>query len=100
MIHVVAVIETVEGKRDDYLKELHKGVPLTRAEKGCIEYSPAVDVDTGFTAPPRGNVVTIIEKWEDANALQDHLKSRHMLEYRERVKDLVKGITVSVLRNA
>ncbi len=100
MIHVIAVVETAEGKRDEYLRELHKGVPLTRAEEGCIEYGPAIDLETAFTAPVRENVVTIIEKWEDVHALQNHLKSPHMLEYRKRVKDLVKRITVNVLQNA
>lgn len=100
MIHVIAVVETADGKRDDYLRELHKGVPLTRAEEGCIEYSPAIDLETDFTAPVRGNVVTIIEKWQDVRALKKHLQSSHMLEYRKRVKDLVKNITVHVLSNA
>lgn len=100
MIHVIAIIETAEGKRDDYLKELHKGVPLTRAEEGCIEYGPLVDLETDFTAPVRDNVVTIIEKWEDIHALKAHLVSPHMLEYRKRVKDFVKRLTVHVLQNA
>lgn len=100
MIHVIAVVETAEGKRDDFLKELHKGVPLTRAEEGCIEYGPTIDLETGFAAPARDNVVTIIEKWEDLNALKAHLAAPHMLEYRKRVKDLVTRLTVHVLRNA
>ena len=63
MIHVVATIELVEGKRSQYLKELKKVIPDVRAETGCLEYSPTVDVATDIPVqePVNDNVVTIIE---------------------------------------
>lgn len=99
MIHVIAVVETVEGSRDDFLREFHKVLPFVRAEEGCIEYGPVIDLDAEFAEPPRENVVTILEKWEDIHYLKEHLKAPHMLEYRKRVKDLVKGTKVHVMRN-
>lgn len=100
MIHVLAVVETNEGRRDAFLAEFHKLIPFVRVEEGCIEYGPVIDLETGFAAPERVNVVSIIEKWESLDALKAHLKAPHMLEYRKRVKDLVKGMTVHVMRPA
>lgn len=100
MIHVIAVIETAEGAREDYIREFHKVMPFVRAEEGCIEYGPFIDLETGFAAPLRDNVVTIIEKWESLDALKAHFKTPHFLEYRKRVKDFVKNTTVHVLRGA
>ena len=38
MIHVVAKIEVVPGKRDAFLDEFHRLVPEVLAEEGCVEY--------------------------------------------------------------
>ncbi len=69
--------------------------------RGCIEYYPAVDVQTGL--PPQEldeNVVTVIEKWENLDALKNHLGTPHMLAYREQVKEIVEKLTVKVLKEA
>ncbi|MCC6420211.1 MAG: antibiotic biosynthesis monooxygenase [Gemmataceae bacterium] len=102
MIHVIAVIELVEGKREAFLEEFRKIVPLVRAEAGCLEYGPTVDVLTGLAAQPavRDNVATIVEKWESLEALQAHLQAPHMAAYRPRVKELVVRTTLHVLRPA
>lgn len=55
-----------------------------RAEPGCIEYSPAIDVHSGLALQGdemRENVVMIIEKWESLEALHTHLKTPHMTEW-------------------
>jgi quinol monooxygenase YgiN len=102
VIHVIATIELAEGKREAFLDEFRKIVPLVRAEAGCLEYGPAVDVATGIAAqaPPRDNVVTVVEKWESVEALKAHLQAPHMLAYRPRVKDLVVRATLHVLEPA
>ncbi len=102
MIHVIASIELVEGQRDAFLKEFRALVPQVRAENGCLEYGPAVDVASGIGAqgPPRANVVTVIEKWSDLAALKAHLVAPHMEAYRPRVKHLVRSTTLQVLEPA
>jgi quinol monooxygenase YgiN len=102
MIHVIATIEVVPGKREAFLAEFHRIVPPVRAEVGCLEYGPTVDVVTNFAAqiPLRENTVTIVEKWESVAALQAHMVAPHMLEYRGRVKDLVAGVKIQVLQPA
>ena len=80
MIHVIATIELAEGKREAFLAEFHKIVPLVRAEAGCLAYGPTVDVaGTGLAAqgPPRDNVVTVVEQWESLDALRAHLQAPH-----------------------
>jgi quinol monooxygenase YgiN len=102
MIHVIATAELVPGKRDAFLAELHANVPNVKAEAGCLEYGPTVDVRTEIAAqvPYRGDVVTIVEKWESLEALMDHLAAPHMAVYRENVADLVEGVTIQVLEPA
>ena len=99
MIHVIATIEVAPGKRDALLAEFYRIVPLVRAEEGCLEYGPTVDVPSGLTAqvPLRENVVTIVEKWASVDALKAHSQAPHMIEYRGRVQDLVVGIQLQVL---
>ena len=102
MIHVIATVDVAEGKRPDFLKAFHKVISHVRAEKGCIEYGPAVDLPTGIPvqAPVREDAVVILEKWSDIEALKAHLVAPHMKPYREAVKSTVKGMTVQVLEPA
>jgi len=100
MIYVIATVEVVEGKREALLEEMHRLVPKVRAERGCLEYGPTLDVKTNIPVqiPVRDQVITIVEKWEDLPALQAHLVAPHMLEYRAKVKDLVVRTSLQVLQ--
>jgi quinol monooxygenase YgiN len=102
MIHVIATVEVSPGRREAFLAEFRRLVPLVRAEAGCLEYGPAVDVASGLPAqgPPRDDVVTILERWEGLGALRAHLAAPHMQEYRGRVKDLVRHVRLQVLEPA
>ena len=102
MIHVIATITVRNGKRDDFLREFHRIVPLVYAEKGCIEYGPTVDVASGMAmqGPLRENVAVIIEKWESLDALIAHSQAPHMADYRVRVKDFVESVTLQILAPA
>ncbi|MBM4309111.1 MAG: antibiotic biosynthesis monooxygenase, partial [Deltaproteobacteria bacterium] len=51
MISVIASIRMKAGKRSEFLEIFKANVPKVREEKGCIEYFPAVDVDSGL--PPQ-----------------------------------------------
>ena len=99
MIHVVVTIEVKPGKREPFLAEFRRNLTNVLAEKGCIEYGPAVDLNTEIKAqiPLRENVVTVLEKGEGLPALQSHLAAPHMAAYRERVKDFVVGATFQIL---
>lgn len=101
MIHVIAAIRVVEGKLPEYLEIVRDTMVRVRAERGCIEYSPAVDIGTDVPSQSLdGHVVTIIEKWDSLESLHDHLRSPHMLAYREKVRDMVEGISLKILKDA
>jgi quinol monooxygenase YgiN len=99
MIYVVATVQVAPGRRADVLAEFQALVPLVRAEKGCLEYGPTIDVATGIPAQgaPRDDSFTVVERWEDLDSLQAHLMAPHMLAYRGKVKGLVLGTTLQVL---
>jgi quinol monooxygenase YgiN len=102
MIHVIATIGTLPGRRDEFLAAFRQLVPTVRAEAGCLEYGPTVDLAAPISGQPpiRNDVVTVVEKWESVDALQAHLATAHMLAYREKVKGLVSGVEIRVLQPA
>jgi quinol monooxygenase YgiN len=102
MIHVIATIRTVPGRRDEFLTAFRQLVPLVHAETGCIEYGPAVDLSTAIDrrSAVREDVVTVLEKWASVAALEAHLAAPHMLRFREQAKDFVAGLELRVLEPA
>ena len=45
MIHVLASIRVRPRKRHILIEHLKSNIPHVIKEKGCIEYSPTIDVD-------------------------------------------------------
>jgi quinol monooxygenase YgiN len=99
MIHVIATIRTAPGRRDDFLAAFRALVPEVKAEGGCIEYGPTIDVASGLAPQPplRNDVVTVVEKWQDLDALKRHLAAPHVSQFLERSKDLLAGLEIHVL---
>jgi quinol monooxygenase YgiN len=99
MIVVLATIELVPGKREAFLQEFRQIIEPVRAEDGCIEYFPAIDLASGIAAQgdPRENVVVVIEKWASVAALETHLIAPHMMAYRPKVKEFVKQVSLQIL---
>lgn len=99
MILVVATIHLNAGQRAAFLAELSAIVDLVRAEEGCLEYAPAVEVESRIPvqAAPRADAVTIVEKWTSVEALARHLSAPHMTAYRERVRDCVQWVDLRIL---
>jgi quinol monooxygenase YgiN len=99
MIYVIATIELQPNSREPYLNILKKNMPKVRAEAGCLQYEPAVDIDSGlaFQEAARIDVVTIVEAWESLEHLVAHLKTPHMLAYRDAVTQYVKKVSVQIM---
>ncbi len=98
MIHVIASIQVKKGKMSQFMEIFKANISNVLLEDGCIEYFPTVDVPSGL--PPQDynqNVATIIEKWRSLNDLKAHLSVPHMLDYKEKVKNIVEGMSVKVL---
>ena len=101
MISVIASVRVKADRLSEFIGILKANVPEVRKEKGCIEYLPSVDVDSGLPVQKFDkNVVTILEKWQDVEALKAHLKTPHMLAYRQKVKDIVEDLSIKVLKEA
>jgi quinol monooxygenase YgiN len=101
MIHVLAILTAKPGKREEVLKAFRANMPAVHAEKGCIEYRPAIDADgfgkmqTAFGA----DTFVVIEKWESADALKAHSQAPHMAAYSAKVKDLLANRVIHILKD-
>jgi quinol monooxygenase YgiN len=102
MVHVIATIELKPGQREAFLAEFRKLVPQVRAERGCLQYEPAIDVASGLPVqtPLRGDAVVVVEKWADIAALTAHMEAPHLVAFRERVAEMLAGLTLQVLQPA
>jgi quinol monooxygenase YgiN len=101
MIHVIASIQVKEGSLSRFLEIFKSNMPAVLKEKGCIRYEPAVDVPTGL--PPQEidqNRVTVIEQWDSLADLKAHMSAPHMLDYREKTKNLVDNVSLRILEQA
>jgi quinol monooxygenase YgiN len=99
MIHVLAIITAKPGKRDEILTHFRANMPAVHAEKGCIEYGPAVDAEEfgAMQAKFGPDTFVVIEKWESADALKAHSAAPHMAAYGAKTKDLVANRAIHIL---
>ncbi len=102
MIHVVAVITARPGKREEILGHFRANVPAVLAEKGCIEYGPAIDADPALPVQAKFGPDTFlaIEKWESMEALKAHAAAPHMVAYAAKTRDLIASRAVHILSPA
>lgn len=87
------------GVRERVLQEIAAVCPEVRREEGCLDYCAAVDVQSGLARqqPLRADVVTIIERWRDLEALAAHSAAPHVQELRKRIADSVLYSSMYVL---
>ncbi len=102
MIHIIAIITTKPGHRDEVLAAFHANMPAVHAEAGCIEYAPAIDTpDMGRIQTKLGDdSFAVIEKWESPAALMAHAAAPHMADYAAKTKDLLVSRVIHVLSPA
>ncbi len=102
MICVIATIEVLPGRREDFLEKFRALVPQVRAEAGCLEYAPMIDLPGALPSqePARENVVTVVEKWADVEALEAHLMAPHMAEFRAATAGLRTAVRLQILQPA
>ena len=102
MIHVIAIITAKPGMRQGILDAFHANMPAVHAEKGCIEYGPAVDAEGagGFQTKFGADSFVVIEKWESLEALKAHAASPHMAAYGAKTREMIQSRTIHVLSPA
>jgi quinol monooxygenase YgiN len=100
MVHVLAFITTLPGRREEVLQAFRANMPAVHAEAGCIEYTPVVDAD-GLGQDRFGpDCFVVIEKWASADALAAHAKSPHMAAYAAKVGAAIARRAVHILQSA
>lgn len=103
MLTVLAEIRTRPGShhRQTVIDSFAIAVPLVLKEEGCHGYQPLVDnaahVSFQTTAP---DSIFMVEQWETVAHLEAHLKTVHMQEHSERVKDSVLDVHIRILEDA
>jgi quinol monooxygenase YgiN len=102
MIRVIATIELAKGRREEFLAVLKRLAPTVRAEAGCLEYEPMIDLPSGIPGQPplRGDTMTMVEQWRDLAALQAHLATAHMKQFFQDTELLRVGVTLHILQPA
>jgi quinol monooxygenase YgiN len=99
MIHVLAIITTKPGMRDQVLEAFRANMPAVHAEAGCIEYGPVIDAD--FPGAKFGaDTFVVVEKWESPDHLKAHAASPHMAAYGAKTRDLLSNREIHVMAPA
>src|SRR3982074_219616 len=100
MIPVVAITPAKPGMREAILTEFRANMPAVHAEKGCIEYGPAIDAEGigSFQAKFGPDTFVVIEKWESPEARRRHGAPPHMPPYAAKTRDMIASRTIHVLQ--
>jgi quinol monooxygenase YgiN len=80
MIFVVSKSIVKEGKVAEYKQQV-----------GCISYDLCEDIDNP-------NILTFIEKWENKQYLDAHMKTAHFVEIVPKLKDLRESSDLSIYK--
>lgn len=99
MIHVLAFITAKPGMRGAVLEAFHANMPAVHAEKGCLEYGPAIDAG-GSPTKYGDDTFVVIEKWESPDHLKAHAASPHMAAYAAKTRDMIAARVIHVLSPA
>ncbi len=99
MLNVIARIDVLPGRMEEFLRIFKANVPNVLAEDGCLRYEPCVDFSCGLYSGD-SNAVTVLETWQSLEHLEKHLASPHMKAYAEAVKDLRSGMKLTLVEKA
>jgi len=100
MIHVIAIITTKPGRREEVLAHFKAIVPAVHAEKGCIEYRVTIDADAGPFAKVGTDTFAVIEKWQSIDHLKAHVGADAGLQVLAKTEALLAGRVVHILEDA
>ena len=102
MIHVLAMITAKPGMRETILTAFRANMPAVHAEKGCIEYGPAIDTEGagGIQTKLGSDSFVVVEKWESLDDLKAHGASPHMAAYAAKTREMIANRVIHVLSPA
>ena len=82
MIVVIAKFKSLPGMRAKVLELAGSCIEATRKEQGCVRYELFVSSEDDVT-------LQYIEEWVDLDSLRAHLKTPHLIAFREERKNIV-----------
>lgn len=85
---IVARIIAKEEKREFVKAELLKLIPITRAEKGCVNYDLHQDNENP-------NLFLFHENWESKELWQEHMNNQHLADYIKATEGAVEEFVVN-----
>ena len=102
MISLIAVITVKEGCRSEILNAISDILSDVRAETGCLEYRPTIDIEGASRIQTLAgpDTIVVIEKWCDRQALRNHMNAPHMVSYAEKTRDLIAERRIYFLTDA
>lgn len=102
LVHVIAILTTKSGKRDEVLALFNANVPAVLAEDGCIEYGATIDTENAGPMQTQfgPDSFVVVEKWESMAHLGAHAVSDHMKAYAAATKDMMADRVIHILSPA
>lgn len=82
MIIIHATFHIDPAKQDVFLQEIQPLIAASRAEDGNISYRLQKDVENE-------NVYTMVEVWQDMQAVTSHNSSEHFTKFTAKAKDFL-----------
>jgi len=84
MIVVIVNLTVAEGKGNDVVEAFRKVVPLIRQDQGTVAYNI-------LQAADNPDKITVLEKYENREALQYHGQTEHFIEFGRSTRELFAG---------
>lgn len=82
MIIIHATFHIHAAKQDTFLQEIQPLIVASRAERGNISYRLQKDTETE-------NIFTMVEIWQDLQAVANHNSSEHFTSFVAKAKDFL-----------
>jgi quinol monooxygenase YgiN len=82
MIIIHATLQVKKDKKDEFLQEIQPLIAATRVENGNISYRLLNDTE-------EENVFTMVEIWEDLQAVNHHNSSEHFTSFIAKAKEFL-----------
>ena len=93
LLTVIAYMKSAAGKEDELRSALEALIEPTAQEDGYVNY----DLHESLDEPGK---YFFYENWETADHLDDHLKAPHLVDFAEKMGDLLdeNGLTLNRVR--
>ena len=90
MIYVIATIDVLADRADDFAALAKPCIAETRNEDGCDSYQlhRATDNESRFV---------FVERWRDRDALNAHFRQPHLIAFRDDGAPMIKAKSVEII---